>query len=100
MGIDPRHVIVSGGPIFYEDYKIINPNLNDKALENIKTKCERILNELERESWQNKDLFFIYESENPTDKLIIKRLELVTKIIGKNLKLIEINDWKDFDTQT
>ncbi len=99
IGIDPRHLIVSGGPIFFEDYKIINPKLTDKALEDIKRKCERILNIIENEDWRNKNLFFIYEKENPTDNLILNRLEDLTKIIGKKVKIIEIRDWKDFDTQ-
>ena len=97
IGIDPRRLIVSGGPIYYEDYKLINPNLTEKTLENIKSKCERILNQIRSESWINQDLIFIYEKENPTDKLILKRIEDLKDIIGKEVKTIEISNWKDLD---
>ena len=97
MGVDPRRLIVSGGPIYYEDYKIINPNLTEKALDNIKSKCERILNQIQSKNWETQNLIFIYENENPTDKLILKRIEILTDIIGKNVKTIEIKNWKDLD---
>ena len=45
LGIDPRRLIVTGGPLFIEDYKVVNPNLPDKALPNLKKKSERVFNE-------------------------------------------------------
>jgi len=98
IGVDPRHLIVSGGPIKSEDYKIINPTLTNKALENIKRKCDTLLTQIKEESWNSKDLIFIYEKKNPTDKLILNQEEALSKLIGKKLRIIELDDWKDLDS--
>ena len=97
MGINPQYLIVSGGPLFIEDYKEINPSIPNNAIPGIEKKCERLLNQLKNEKWDNKELFFIYETNNATDKLILNRLEEISKLIGKQIKTIEINSWKDLD---
>ena len=97
LGVDSRRLIVTGGPIFVNDYKTINPDLPDKALSGIKTKCERLINQIKSENWETKDLVFIYEKENPTDKLILNRIEEISNIIQKKVILLELNSWKDFD---
>ena len=97
IGIDPRNLIVSGGPLFLEDYKIVNPNLSDQALVNIKKKCERLINQLENEDWSKKDSIFLYEKENPTDLLILNKIDRISNIIGKKMKTFELNSWKDLE---
>ena len=97
LGFNPQNLIVSGGPLFIEDYKIINPNITNIALQGIKKKCERLTNQLKDENWKKKDLIFIYEKENPTDKLILKKLDEIYNIIGKKIKTIEIKSWKALD---
>lgn len=97
IGFDPRLLIVSSGPLFFEDYKIVNPNISEEALKKIKKKCERILNQVKNENWNQKDLVFIYENNNPTDKLILKRINELTKLIGKTVKTFEIISWKVLD---
>ena len=97
LGFNPQNLIVSGGPLFIEDYKIINPNITNIALQGIKKKCERLTNQLKDENWKKKDLIFIYEKENPTDKLILKKLDEISNIIGKKIKPIEIKSWKALD---
>ncbi len=93
MGIDPRQLIVSGGPLFVEDYKVVNPNLPDSALPNLKKKCERVLNELKHEKWADKELVFVHEKENMADKLILNKLENISKEINKNIKTIDVGSW-------
>ena len=97
IGIDPRNLVVSGGPLFLEDYKIVNPNLSDQALVNIKKKCERLINQLENEDWSKKDSIFLYEKENPTDLLILNKIDRISNIIGKKMKTFELNSWKDLE---
>lgn len=97
LGIDPRQVIVSGGPFFFEDYELINQNLQEKAINNIKKKCDRILTEIKSINWSKKDLIFFYEKANNTDKIIFNKLDKISELIGKNVKSIEINSWKDLD---
>jgi len=97
IGIDPRDIIVTGGPINYKDYKIINPNLTDNALTSIKKKCERIINQIRNEDWSHKDLIFIYETENATDKLILSKIEDISSLIGRSVRILEIRTWKDLE---
>lgn len=97
LGVDPRNVIVSGGPLFIEDYKVINPNLSENALENIKKKCDRLIKQLENEDWSKNNLIFIYEKKNPTDILILNKLDRISNIIGKNLKTFGLDSWKNLE---
>lgn len=97
IGVDPRSLIVSGGPLFFEDYKIINPNLPVKALQGIKKKCDRLINQIKSKNWREKDLIFIYEKENPTDKLILNRTEEISNLIGKKVITFKIKSWKYLD---
>ena len=97
IGVDPRILIVSGGPLFIEDYKIINPNLSENALENIKKKCKRLIHQLQNEDWSKKNLIFIYEKENPTDLLILNKLDRISNIIGKDLRIFELDSWKNLE---
>ncbi|MFX1256449.1 MAG: DUF2100 domain-containing protein [Promethearchaeota archaeon] len=97
IGIDPRVLIVSSGSLFFDDYKFINPPLPDNALQGIKKKCEGLIKRIKSEDWSEKDLIFFYERENPTDELILKRIDEISSIIGKKVKTFEITSWKDLD---
>ncbi|MFX1452683.1 MAG: DUF2100 domain-containing protein [Promethearchaeota archaeon] len=97
MGVDPRILIASGGPLAIEDYKIINPNLSENALKNIEKKCNRLINQLRNEDWSKNNLIFIYEKENPTDLLILNKLDKISSIIGKKVKIIGLDSWKILD---
>jgi hypothetical protein len=95
LGIDPRDIIVSGGPLFFEDFKLINPNIPDKVLPSIKKKCERILEELKSIDWKNKELYFIYEKEDIGDSLILDKMNRVEDLINKEVKTIALSSWDD-----
>ncbi|TFG27532.1 MAG: DUF2100 domain-containing protein [Promethearchaeota archaeon] len=97
FGLDPRNLIVSGGPLFPEDYKMVNPNLSDSAFINIKKKCKRIVNELKNIDWSNKNLVFLYEKANPTDLLILDKIERISNIIGSSIETVELISWKNLD---
>jgi len=97
LGIDPRRLIVTGGPLFMEDYKVVNPNLPDKALPNLKKKCERVFNELKHEKWGNNELIFLYDKENATDKLILNKLDKISNLIKKEIKSIDVGSWTMLD---
>lgn len=97
LGINPKYLIVTGGPFFIEDYHLVNPNIPENALEGMKKKIDRLLKQLKDKNWNDKHLFFIRESSNPTDNLILKRLGQISELINKEIKCIEINSWKDLD---
>ena len=75
----------------------LNPNLTDDAIKGIELKCNRLKKQLSDENWEKKELIFIYESENTTDKLILKRLDEISKMIGKKIILIELTTWNEID---
>jgi len=97
IGFDPRLLIVTGGPLFFEDYKKINQNISANAKVSIKKKCERILSQIENINWSHKDLIFIYDSNNTTDNLILNRIDELSKLIGKKVKTLEITSWNVLD---
>ena len=99
IGLNPQYLIVSGGPLFIEDYKKVDPNLPDNALPGIEKKCERLIKQLKDEKWDDKELYFIYETDNASDRLILDRLEEISKLIEKQIKTIEIKSWKDLNNQ-
>lgn len=97
LGINPQYLIVTGGPFFIEDYHIVNPNIPENALEGLKKKINRLLKQLKDQNWNDKNLFFIYESSNTTDNLILKKLDQISKLINKEINCIEIDSWKDLE---
>ena len=97
IGVDPKYLIVTGGPLTVDDYKKINPNISDKTLQGIKNKCERLKNQIIGENWEDRKLIFVYERDNITDKLILNSLEEISKLIGKNPVLIQLTSWIDLD---
>lgn len=97
LGIDARKLIVTGGPIKPEDYRVVNPNIPESALKGIQKKCDRIFDEIRSEDWTNKNLLFLYEEENVTDQLILKRIEEISEVIGKEVKVLKFSNWDIFD---
>jgi len=97
IGIDPRRLIVSGGPLFFEDYMILNPNIKNDQLQTIIKKCDRFINQIKKETWEEKDLIFIHEKGNFTDKFILDKINKISELIGKEVKVLEIKSWKDLD---
>ncbi|MCK4686806.1 MAG: DUF2100 domain-containing protein [Candidatus Lokiarchaeota archaeon] len=97
IGIDPRRLIVSGGPLFFEDYMVLNPDIKNEQLQSIKKKCDRLINKIKNETWDEKDLVFIYEKGNFTDKFILDKINRLSELIGKQVKVLEIKSWKDLN---
>ena len=97
IGIEPKRLIITGGPLTVEDYELINPNLTYDAIHGIKSKCKRLSKQIKNVNWKDKDLIFIFERENVTDKLILNRLDEISKMIGKKPILIELVTWNELD---
>ncbi|TXT59383.1 MAG: hypothetical protein BAJALOKI1v1_1430007 [Promethearchaeota archaeon] len=97
LGVDPRRLFVSGGPVFLEDYKKVNPQIPDSALKGIKKKCDNLLNEIKSQEWDTKELYFIYEKGDKSDELTLEKIGSLSELIGKEVKKLEINSWKDLE---
>jgi len=98
MGIDPRKLIITGGPLFFEDYKKVNPQIPHTALKGIKKKCKNLIQEIKNQSWnKNKDLYFIYEKGDLSDELTFEKLDRISDLINKKVKVIQLDSWKDLE---
>jgi hypothetical protein len=97
LGIDPRKLIITGGPLYFEDYKKVNPQIPDTALEGIKKKCENLFQEIKNHDWKNKDLYFICEKGDISDELTLEKIDRLSELINKKIKVIKIDDWKDLE---
>jgi len=99
FGIDPRSIVVTGGPIFVENYKKVNPTLTDNALLGIKKKSEHIVNQIKKLAKSEKELIFLYEKDNLTDQIILKELGFLENTIDIKIKNYNIKSWKIFEIQ-
>ncbi|MFX0025843.1 MAG: DUF2100 domain-containing protein [Candidatus Hermodarchaeota archaeon] len=100
FGIDPRIIIVTGGPLFVENYKKVNPTLTNNALLGIKKKCESLINQIKKLAKKAKELIFIYEKDNLTDQIILKELDLLENTTDIKIKSYNIKSWKNFEFQS
>ena len=97
LGFDARRILVSGGPILYQDYELINPNINDERRDQIRNKCEHFLSDLKQKSI-NTDIYFICESQNKTDRIILDEIKEISSLINKQIEVIHITSWKQLIT--
>lgn len=95
IGFDPRKIIVTGGPLLFENYLKINPNISDKAIPGIKKKSENLIIKLKNLSSKDKDIIFLYDHENKTDKIILDELLEISGLISKRIISYDIFSWKD-----
>ncbi|MFW9937655.1 MAG: DUF2100 domain-containing protein [Candidatus Thorarchaeota archaeon] len=91
LGIDPRNIIVSGGPILIKNYLKINPNISNKILPSIKKKSENLILKLKNLSSEDTDIVFLYDHENKTDKIILEELLEISGLIGKKITSYDIS---------
>ena len=99
IGIDPRSIVVTGGPLFVENYKKVNPNLTDNALLGIKKKSEHLVNQIKKLSKSAEELIFLYETDNLTDQIILKELNFLESTYDIKITNYNIKSWKIFEIQ-
>ncbi|MFX0031213.1 MAG: DUF2100 domain-containing protein [Candidatus Hodarchaeota archaeon] len=90
FGVDPRNLIVTGGPLFVENYKKLNPTLSDEALSNIKKRSEHLLNLIEKFAKTENKIIFLYEKDNLTDLIILEELDLLEKKINRKIEIYKM----------
>lgn len=99
IGIDPRSIVVTGGPLFVENYKKVNPNLTDNALLGIKKKSEHLVNQIKKLLKSAEELIFLYETDNLTDQIILKELNFLESTYDIKITNYNIKSWKIFEIQ-
>lgn len=97
LGFNPLKLIVSGGPILFNDYIKVNPNLSEKDLQGISKKSKSLIIKLKKIARANSDITFIYEKNNRTDQIILEELNEIKKNIGKAIFVIEIPNWRKLE---
>ncbi|TFG11843.1 MAG: DUF2100 domain-containing protein [Promethearchaeota archaeon] len=96
VGFNPLKIIVSGGPLIIEDYLEINPNLSKKTLLGIERKTKNLMDKLKKIAREGSNITFIYMAQNETDQVILEELTEIQNIIGKDISLFKISNWKIF----
>lgn len=99
FGIDPRSIVVTGGPLFVENYKKVNPTLTDNALLGIKKKSDHLVNQIKKLAKSAKELIFLYEKDNLTDQIILKELDFLENTFDIKITDYNIKSWKIFEIQ-
>ncbi|MFX1499282.1 MAG: DUF2100 domain-containing protein [Promethearchaeota archaeon] len=89
-GVDPRQLIVTGGPLFIENYEKINPKISHEVFLNIKKKCENLVSQIKNLSKLNNEITFLYKKVNLTDQIILKELDELEKIVKKKIRRYEV----------
>ncbi len=99
FGIDPRSIIVTGGPLFVENYKKVNPTLTDNALIGIKKKSEHLVNHIKKLAKSTTELIFLHEKDNLTDQIILKELNFLESTYDIKITNYNVKSWKIFEIQ-
>lgn len=89
-GVDPRQLIVTGGPLFIENYEKINLKISHEVFLNIKKKCENLVSQIKKLSKLNNEITFLYKKVNLTDQIILKELDELEKIVKKKIRRYEV----------
>lgn len=96
LGLDPRLINSSSGPIFVDDYKKLGHNLPEKALNGIQKKIDNLISELKQIVDNRQEIIFIYAPDDITDNINIKRISELEEILGTKLELIQVQSWDLF----
>lgn len=73
LGVDPKFVVVTGGPLNAVDVKSLNPNISDEALETVKRKVDRVWRDIERKAPEVKRILVLVERGNKGDLMVSER---------------------------
>lgn len=82
LGIDPRFVVVTGGPLDVRDVKSLNPNISDEALETVRRKVEGVWRDIERKVPEAKKILVLAEKDNKGDLMVSEKAEEIQKRTG------------------
>ncbi|MBS7250484.1 MAG: DUF2100 domain-containing protein [Candidatus Freyarchaeota archaeon] len=82
LGVDPRFVVVTGGPLDVSDVKILNPNISDGALENVRRKVESVWRDIERKAPEARRVLILAEAGNRGDLMVSERAGEIERRTG------------------
>ena len=82
LGVDPRFVVVTGGPLNAIDVKSLNPSISDEALETVRRKVEGVWRDIERKAPEVKRILVLAEKGNKGDLMVSERADEIQRRTG------------------
>nr|MDO8079696.1 DUF2100 domain-containing protein [Candidatus Freyarchaeota archaeon] len=82
LGVDPRFVVLTGGPLDAMDVKSLNPSISDEALETVRRKVEGVWRDIERKVSEAKRILVLAEKDNKGDLMVTEKADEIQKRTG------------------
>jgi hypothetical protein len=102
LGVDPRFVVVTGGPLNAIDVKSLNPNISDEALETVGRKVEGVWRDIERRAPEVERVLVLAEKGNKGDLMVSERADEIRRRTGlqifvKTFSSVQDLSWEFFE---
>ncbi|MGQ9723133.1 MAG: DUF2100 domain-containing protein [Candidatus Jordarchaeum sp.] len=82
LGVDPRFVVVTGGPLNAIDVKSLNPSISDEALETVRKKVEGVWRDIEARTPEVERILVLVEEGNKGDLMVSERADEIQRKTG------------------
>lgn len=100
-GIPSFHILATGGLIHVDDIKILNPDINEKAILGINNKIEKFWHILEARINQSnfRRILLLLEELNIADKVLLKRKDIIQKKLPIPVEILIISSFDNLNDQ-
>lgn len=82
LGVDPKFVVVTGGPLNAMDVKSLNPSIPEEALETVRRKVEGVWRDIEKRVPEANKILVLAERDNKGDLMVSERSGEIQKRTG------------------
>ena len=82
LGVEPRFVVVTGGPLNAVDMKALNPGISDEALEMVGRKVESIWREIESRAAEAERIVVLVEEGSEGGVMVSERADEIQRRTG------------------
>jgi hypothetical protein len=96
LGVDPRFVVVTGGPLNAMDVKSLNPSISNEALETVRRKVEGVWRDIEKKASEAKKILVLAEKDNKGDLMVSERADEIQKRTGLKTFVKIFSSLQDF----
>jgi len=82
LGVEPRFVVVTGGPLNAVDVKALNPGISDEALEMVGRKVESVWREIESRAAEAERIVVLVEEGSEGGMMVSERADEIQRRTG------------------
>ncbi len=82
LGVEPRFVVVTGGPLNAVDMKALNPGISDEALEMVGRKVESVWREIESRAAEAERIVVLVEEGSEGGVMVSERADEIQRRTG------------------